>query len=222
LLQKLRRLQSLHKPYQRRTCPLYQHRRRFHDGTLRAVLKIQSCILWRHACCFNTLLDCFAQGVSCDYFRGVTSNAALWSSLSDFTTEQVCQIFIKPRTARSRGSWAQELLADVNTSRHINTAVWFISHCWEYTFTDTLEAVMLFLDERRNLDEPPPFLWLDFMATSQHIAPVVKDSKWWMQTFQGSIARIGGLLLVVDKWHDPKPLKRAWYCCPVLMSANSQ
>ena len=178
-------------------------------------------------CCFNTSLDVFVQGVSRDYFLELRSNDTLWSSLSDLTTEQVCQIFIKPRTARSRGSWAQELQADAKTSRHINTATWFISHCWEYTFTDALEAVLLFLEERRSLDEPPPFLWLDFMATSQHIAPAPdrnppKDSGWWMQTFQGSIARIGGLLLVVDKWHDPKPLKRAWYCSPVLMSANSQ
>jgi hypothetical protein len=63
------------------------------------------------------------------------------------------------------------------------------------------------------------------MAMPQHKASddqPKKESSWWMETFRRSIARIGGLLLVVDKWHDPKPLQRAWYCCPVLMSADSQ
>jgi hypothetical protein len=32
-----------------------------------------------------------------------------------------------------------------------------------------------------------------------------------MGTFKQSIARIGSLLLVVDAWDDPAPLKRAWY-----------
>ena len=32
-----------------------------------------------------------------------------------------------------------------------------------------------------------------------------------MSNFKDSIARIGGLLLVVDAWDNPKPLRRAWY-----------
>jgi hypothetical protein len=31
-----------------------------------------------------------------------------------------------------------------------------------------------------------------------------------MNTFRESIARIGRLLLVVDAWDNPTPLKRAW------------
>jgi hypothetical protein len=32
-----------------------------------------------------------------------------------------------------------------------------------------------------------------------------------MGTFKSSIAHIGSLLLVVDAWDNPAPLKRAWY-----------
>jgi hypothetical protein len=32
-----------------------------------------------------------------------------------------------------------------------------------------------------------------------------------MGTFKQSIASIGSLLLVVDAWDNPAPLKRAWY-----------
>jgi hypothetical protein len=31
-----------------------------------------------------------------------------------------------------------------------------------------------------------------------------------MSTFKDSIARIGGLLLVVDAWDNPTALRRAW------------
>jgi hypothetical protein len=31
-----------------------------------------------------------------------------------------------------------------------------------------------------------------------------------MSTFKDSIARIGGLLLVVDAWDNPSALRRAW------------
>jgi hypothetical protein len=55
-------------------------------------------------------------------------------------------------------------------------------------------------------------VWLDFLVTPQHAsAGPSKPSSWWMGTFKQSIARIGRLLLVVDAWNNPTPLKRAWY-----------
>jgi hypothetical protein len=49
-------------------------------------------------------------------------------------------------------------------------------------------------------------------VTAQHAsAGPSKPSSWWMGTFKQSIARIGSLLLVVDAWDDPAPLRRAWY-----------
>ena len=82
------------------------------------------------------------------------------------TTEQVCQMYMRPRTARSRCSLAHELTADARTRRHVAPATWFISHTWGSAFADTLRALLLFFEERD--DTATAFVWLDFVVTPQH------------------------------------------------------
>ena len=120
------------------------------------------------------------------------------------------EMYMRPRTSRSRSSVAQELAGSARTRRHVGSASWFISHTWGNAFADTLAAVLLFFEEREGAASA--FLWLDFLVTPQHAsAGPSKPSSWWMGTFKSSIARIGSLLLVVDAWDNPAPLKRAWY-----------
>ena len=134
----------------------------------------------------------------------------VWACIGRATTEQVCQMYMRPRTARSRCSLAHELTADARTRRHVAPATWFISHTWGSAFADTLRALLLFFEERD--DAATAFVWLDFVVTPQHAsAGPSKPSSWWMGTFKSSIARIGRLLLVVDAWDNPTPLTRAWY-----------
>ena len=132
-------------------------------------------------------------------------------SIGRATVEQVCQMYIRPRTSRRRRcSVAQELTCIPHTRRHVAPATWFISHTWSNAFVDTLGAVLLFFEGRD--DRATAFVWLDFLVTPQHAsAGPSKPSSWWMGTFKQSIARIGRLLLVVDAWNNPTPLKRAWY-----------
>ncbi len=95
------------------------------------------------------------------------------------------------------------------TSQHVGQATWFVSHTWNNAFLDTLDAILLFFKERD--DAASAKIWFDVMVTSQHAsAGPSKPSSWWMQTFKSSIARIGGLLLVVDVWDNPTALRRAW------------
>jgi hypothetical protein len=131
-------------------------------------------------------------------------------SIGRATVEQVCQMYIRPRTSRRRCSVAQELTCIAHMRRHVGPATWFISHFWSNAFVDTLEAVLLFFEGRD--DKATAFVWLDFLVKSQHASvEPSKPSSWWMGTFKQSIARIGRLLLVVDVWNNPTPLKRAWY-----------
>ena len=66
-------------------------------------------------------------------------------------------------------------------------------------------------------------LWFDVFVDSQHVNEgPSKTPQWYMSTFKSRIARIGCLLLVVDAWNNPTPLKRAWYALAeacVLMEA---
>ncbi len=125
------------------------------------------------------------------------------------TTSEFCQLYVRPFTWYSHGSVVERLLARGGDAQHVGHATWFISHTWNNAFADTLDAVLLFFDGRQ--DAASTKVWLDVMSTSQHLsAGPSKPSSWWMSTFKSSIARIGGLILVVDAWDNPTALRRAW------------
>jgi hypothetical protein len=116
---------------------------------------------------------------------------------------------VRPFTWRSRGSVIEQLMAKGEMAQLVGEATWFISHTWSNAFADTLDAVLLFFEGRE--DAGSAKVWLDVMVTSQHLsAGPSKPPSWWMTTFKDSIARIGGLLLVVDAWDNPTALRRAW------------
>ncbi len=129
--------------------------------------------------------------------------------LGRFTVEQVCQMFIKPRTARSRGSVASELMLQADTSDYVGEATWCISHTWSNPLADTLDAILLFFEGRD--DAATAKVLFDVLVDGQHaIAGPSKPSSWYMTTFRSLISRIGRLLLVADTWNDPTALRRAW------------
>jgi hypothetical protein len=134
---------------------------------------------------------------------------ALGALIGRLTVEQVCQMFIKPRTSRSRGSVAGELMLQADTRQHVGEARWFISHTWNNAFADTLDAVLIFFEGRD--DAATAKVWFDVLVDGQHaIAGPSKPSSWYMTTFRSLIGRIGRLVLVADKWNNPAALRRAW------------
>ena len=125
------------------------------------------------------------------------------------TTSQFCQLYVRPFTWCSRGSLTERLVARGDTAQHVGEATWFITYVWSNAFADTLDAVLLFFEGRE--DAGSAKVWLDVMVTSQHGSTgPSKPSTWWMDAFKSGIARIGGLLLVVDAWDNPTALRRAW------------
>ena len=147
------------------------------------------------------------QGVDLEYLLWLQTTFG--ASIGRATVEQVCQMIIKPRTARSRGSLASELLPHGDTADFVGEATWFVSHTWGNAFADTLDAVLLFFEGRE--DAATAKVWFDVLVDGQHaIAGPSKPSSWYMTTFRSCIGRIGRLLLVADKWNDPTALRRAW------------
>jgi hypothetical protein len=135
--------------------------------------------------------------------------STLGALIGRLTVEQVCQMFIKPRTSRSRGSVAGELMLQADTKDYVGQATWFISHTWNNAFADTLDAVLIFFEGRE--DAATAKVWFDVLVDGQHaIAGPSKPSSWYMTTFRSLIARIGRLVFVADKWNDPAALRRAW------------
>ena len=156
---------------------------------------------------FVTRRDAEMQGVAVLFLAWLKSTFG--AVLGRLTVEQVCQMFIKPRTSRSRSSLADELMLQADSRQHVGEATWFISHTWNNAFADTLDAVLLFFEGRE--DAATAKVWFDVLVDGQHaIAGPSKPSSWYMTTFRSSIERIGSLLLVVDKWNNPTALRRAW------------
>jgi hypothetical protein len=102
------------------------------------------------------------QGVSVQYLQWLRT--MFGAQIGRSTVEQVCQMYIRPRTSRSRGSVAQELSRSVHTRSDVRAATWFISHTWGNAFLDTLDAVLLFFQRRH--DFASAFVWLDFLVTA--------------------------------------------------------
>jgi hypothetical protein len=164
-----------------------------------------------HPMCFvmnsNTV-----QGINIQYL-GVLLLHLLHSygpSVARITTSQFCQMYIRPFTSRSRTSLVHVLTTEGSDLAVTGEASWFISHTWSNPIVDTIGAITSLLCPLYK-DEHPIYVWFDVMSTSQHeTAAPSKPSSWWMKTFKDSIARIGGLVLVVDAWDNPSALQRAW------------
>ena len=149
------------------------------------------------------------QGISLEYLRWLKAEfSEVW--LGRLTTSQFEKMYLRPRTCRLRCSVVDALAADAAAAHHVGPATWFVSHTWGNAFPDTLDSIFAFFEGRA--DAADARLWLDVFVDSQHVSEgVCKTPQWYMTTFKSSIARIGSLLLVVDVWDNPAPLKRAWY-----------
>jgi hypothetical protein len=160
-------------------------------------------------CASFARIDRDVQGVSLQYLHWLKSKfGGTWRS--HLTTSQFEKMYLRPRTSRLRCSVVDALAADAATSHYVGPANWFISHTWSNAFADTVDAIFQFFEGRA--DAAHAVLWFDVFVDSQHVSEGrSKTPQWYMSTFKSSIARIGRLLLVVDAWNNPTPLKRAWY-----------
>ncbi len=144
-----------------------------------------------------------------EYLRWLKSEfSEAWQSR--LTTSQFEKMDLRPRTCRLRCSVVEALSSDAATAHHVGPATWIVSHTWNNPFADTLDSIFQFFEGRSDAAEA--MHWFDVFVDSQHVTEgPVKSPQWYMTTFKSSIAHIGRLLLVVDAWDNPAPLKRAWY-----------
>ena len=155
------------------------------------------------------------QGIGLSYLSWLRST--IGESLGRLTTSQVCQMYIRPRTSRTHRSLCDELSLNVSTQQCVGEATWFISHTWSNSFADTVDSILLFFEGRD--DAANIMLWFDVFVDSQ-FPKDQPSSQWYMGAFRESIERIGNMLLVIDAWDNPSPLKRAWLVRDISMLAQ--
>jgi hypothetical protein len=129
--------------------------------------------------------------------------------MAHLNAKQVLHMVIKPRTSRSRLCLANELLLRADTRECVGEATWFLSQTRNNSFADTLDAVLLFFENRD--DSASAKLWFDIFLFSNHeVGGSNHPDSWYMARFKSTISRIGRLLVVVDNWSNPTALQRAW------------
>ena len=69
------------------------------------------------------------------------------------------------------------------TSQHVGQATWFVSHTWNNSFLDTLDAILLFFQGRD--DAATAKLWIDVLVTPQITTASIVSS----QSFSFSAAQ---------------------------------
>lgn len=131
-------------------------------------------------------------------------------ALSQFTTNDVCEKFVKPMTSQYRVSYCDYLKALNHPS--VGKAEVFISHAWKYNFLDVITAL-----QHHFVNKPDIIIWFDLFSNNQHKA-LNYEFDWWCNTFKSSIADIGYVVMVLSPWNNPIPFTRAWclfelYCC---------
>ena len=139
------------------------------------------------------------------------------------TTAQVCTRLVLPATAKRRCSMVDHWATTQKDQR--NKANRFVSHSWSYStflnacriaraltlsieFTNVVRTIVA-LEQSRGSDLDKIFVWMDTFVVNQHEAPQ-RPQTWWSSTFHGAIKTIGSVILVVEPWHSPKALTRAW------------
>ena len=131
------------------------------------------------------------------------------------STTEVCDTFIKTKTMGK--SYCDQLNDEGNGDKFIKRGNVFVSHAWKYKFLSVVEAMTSYLENHS--DPESVVFWFDVFSVNQN---GMKDHspprEWWNNTFKNGIAEIGTTVMVIEPWHDPITLTRAWclwevYCC---------
>ncbi|KAJ3037306.1 Kinesin light chain 3 [Rhizophlyctis rosea] len=125
-------------------------------------------------------------------------------SFRKLTTAEVCDQFIKPRTAESVSICDQ--LAK-RKSLAVRQANWFISHSWQCKFLEVIDAILAFF-HGKNLSSDA-VIWMDLFSLPQNHQRVI-EPEWLNTTLTNSISTIENFLLVSIPWDHPIVLTRAW------------
>jgi hypothetical protein len=127
----------------------------------------------------------------------------------DITTEDLCNVIIKPATLAQRCAFLDTLRGRTDSSGKSATgkATVFVSHAWRYRVNDVINTMLDFASANPDTDH---YFWFDIFVNNQHAEGLNHPFEWWCSTFKDNIAAIGKVLLVMTPWDAPIPLTRAW------------
>eukprot|EP00967_Tisochrysis_lutea_P142350 scaffold262834_cov31-Tisochrysis_lutea.AAC.1 len=160
-----------------------------------------------------TLLPTFPEiGVSLAFLREFCVEHKDY--LRDKSTNEVCDLIIKPLCASAQSSLAElvqrvERKSMCSQKPFTGKATLFVSHARQHNFLrliNALEAHILSLPESEGV-----FVWLDVFVMNQYkSADTPKPAIWWTEILREAIGSIGNSCLVLSSWDVLTPLSRTW------------
>jgi len=89
-----------------------------------------------------------------------------------------------------------------------DNATHFVSHAWKFKFSKFVDSLGEWL-ELNDVVQDNIYFWVDAFVVNQHDTQVYPQ-EWWSTRFMQAVGDIGNVILVLEPWDDPVPLKRAW------------
>lgn len=149
-------------------------------------------------------------GVSFAYFERFIFDNGGREAFEGKTTAEVNATVLVPLCQKGHGSICQQLRR--KESLFVGPPTWFVSHAWSSRFLDVIEAVEITLRRKEGDDKyRDAIIWFD-QFTLYHTGSNALDIPYETlhDTFMNSTRAIGKMILVFDRWDDPKHLTRAW------------
>jgi ankyrin repeat protein len=155
-------------------------------------------------------------GVSISFLKSFKER---WAPVyTRWSTSQVVKMIIKPLTSISKKSLCDDLIEA--QSSDVSEATVFLSHVWNESFADTMDAFLEVAESWRQSESSNVYVWIDVFSASQHTSPDELPSSWWIAVFKQAIAKMGHLVMVMQPWAEPVALTRGW-CILELFSCVS-
>jgi Flp pilus assembly protein TadD len=156
-------------------------------------------------------------GISLRGLNYFIHNCGGLNEISQLTTNDVCERYLKPQTRHQQLSYC-EYLVSIGSHHFVGKPIVFISHAWQYKFVDVLNAISKIQFDR----EEENYIWIDLFSNNQHVAPSL-PFEFWCHTFKSAIADFGRTVLILSPWNNPIALTRVWclweiYCTAITRS----
>jgi hypothetical protein len=110
--------------------------------------------------------------------RAVFADSGFQHTYKNMTTEQFCQMVMKPLTCIRKLSYVNILREEATTANDVGVANWFVSHAWKAAFADTLDSIIEFFLITSPQDGDA-VVWFDIFCDCQHATGgPAKPSSW--------------------------------------------
>ena len=134
-------------------------------------------------------------GVKVSYFNTFITKCGGRAALEKKTTKEVYNEFI---ASNNEDSVCQ--LLDHVDSNELGSANWYISHCWDDTFLDLYDSLVVAFANMPDDVVQEPVVWIDIfsLSPSQRNSPLTED--YLQKNVIDAIKSIGNFIFVTLPW----------------------